>query len=156
MAATEIRVKGVTESHRAWNSIVRAVPVAHRLELRGFGKEAASEGRSRLNQREGGYRQKRVPGAIGSDQAGDRFTVFIERKRNMAAAEFGARVHPVFGRKVKQTRMKRRTAGGWGRRGKIVGPMFTKPRNTKRNRELADKGLTTISRELSKYGVPRR
>lgn len=152
---TGIRVKGVTESHRAWNSITRSVPAAMRLELRGFGKSIASESRSRLGRREGGFRQKRVPGAIGADSDRDRFVVYIERDRGMVAAEFGAHTHTVYGRKVRQRSMQRRTAGRWGRKGKVVGPLMTRPRNTKRARELADKGLTTISKELTRYGVPR-
>ena len=155
MANTELRAKGVTESHKAWNSIVKRVPAVARLEMRGFAKAIATESRSRLAAREGGFRQKRVPGAIGSDNAGDKFIVYIERERGMVAAEFGARTHHVYGRKMKQTAMRRRTAGGWGRTGKVVGPLMSKPRNTKRNRELADKGLTTISKELSRFGVPR-
>lgn len=155
MAATEIRAKGVTESQRAWSSIVRSVPAVMRLELRGFGKAVEKESKSRLGRREGGFRQQRVPGAIGSDNAGDKFVVFIEREKGMVAAEFGARTHHVYGRKMKQTSMRRRTAGGWGRTGKIVGPLMSKPRNTKRNRELADKGLTTVSKDLTRFGVPR-
>lgn len=152
-----MRSRGVSESERAFGKMARNVQKGFRLELVGFGTQIVKDGRQRLTQREGGFAMRRQPGSFGNkvNPAGTVAIVFIERDGTSPAAEFGAKSHTVFGRKVSQRSMRRRTAAGWGRKGRIVGPEFTAIKARKRAARLADRGARDIRKTLDRYGVPR-
>ena len=154
---TEMRVRGLDESVRAFSDLHQRVQKGFRLELVGFGKQIVSDGRARLAAREGGFAMRRQPGSFGSDvnSSGTKAVVFVERDGTSPAAEFGAKTHMVYGRRVSQRSMKRRTAAGWGRKGRIVGPEFTAIKARKRAARLADRGLQETTKQLNRYGVPR-
>jgi len=150
--------RGLNESINAWSTMATVMATFHALEMVDWGDEVVQTGRSRLSNREGNFQQKRKPGSFGSELSSNRkgATVFVERDGTSPAAEFGAKTHMVFGKRMSQQRLARRTAGGWSRKGKIVGPEFTAIKAAKRAKRLADKGLKEMGRHMDSRGVPRR
>jgi hypothetical protein len=150
--------RGLNESISAWSSMAKVMATFHALEMVDWGDEVVREGRSRLSNREGNFRQRRQPGSFGSELSSNRkgATVFVNRDGTSPAAEFGAKTAMVFGKRIPQTKLKSRTAGGWSRKGKIVGPEFTAIKAAKRAKRLADRGLKTMSQNLDRHGVPKR
>lgn len=148
-------MRGLNESRAAFRAMAPIVAAAHGAVLKVISVEVRDAGRGAYVSREGGTRERRQPGSIGTDFSGDRFVVFIERDGTSPAAEFGAKTHHVFGRKVTQRSMKARTAGGWSRKGKLVGPQLEPYKVTRHSRRVADDGLKAMSKTLDRYGVPR-
>ena len=160
LANSLVEARGVEETKRAFNNLARNVIAGAVRELNDWGDEIVRDGRNRLAAREAGFAMRRQPGSFGSEVRSTttkaKAVVFVERDGTSPAAEFGARSHTVFGRKVKQTSMRRRTAAGWSRKGRIVGPEFTAIKVRKRAKRLADRQLKDTSKTLDRYGVPRR
>ena len=106
--------------------MAKAVAAGQTFELIRDADKVADTGKTRLRARQDGFRMDRRPGSIGSQLAlksRDRakVVVYLERDGTTPAAEFGAKTHQVFGRRVRQRDMQRRTAAGWGRKGRLVG-----------------------------------
>ena len=150
------QVRGLAESAAAFRGLGPVVSAVHHLELRSISTEVKDQARTSYSGREGGTREHRQPGSIGTDFGKDKFIVFIERDGTSPAAEFGAKTHHVYGRKVSQRSMKARTAGGWSRKGKLVGPQLEPYRVRRHSKRVADKGLDAITQRLNRFGVPRR
>jgi len=150
------QVRGLVESAAAFRGLGPLVEAAHRITLQTIATETKTAGQAAYQSRVGGTRERRQPGSIGTDFGREKFIVFIERDGTSPAAEFGAKSHTVFGRKVSQRSMKNRTAGGWSRKGKLVGPQLEPYKVKRQSKRVADKGLESITRQLNRYGVPKR